>query len=491
MASSAVGRRAFVKGAAGALAASALAACAPKTVVVKETVEVEKVRTVEVERTVVVEVHEPARIAFWTFLGREEEAIVKLFMGQYPQVTVEMSELGDAVFGDEKFLTAVAAGKGPDVAVQNRHTFMQFAAKGLYQDVTPYFEKAGMKKADFMPVQIEETSWQGKIYGLPRETDCRFLYWNRKHFREAGLDPDTPPATYAELEAFTERLTKKDSQGNFERMGFVPYLVGNSWMWLYGFLNKAPAISDDKRTILCDDPRWVEALEWMVSFYDKYLGSFEITSAFTAGVTGPLPDHFIMEKVSMVAHCDTVVGSLLRKPDLEWDVAPMPIPPGGEKSSWSCGWSIVMAPSAKAPDAAWTFMSWWTGLDGWRARAKVYKEETARMWEREQIKGEPLYMPWDAVYLPAVKMLEEEYISVLPDLLKKHWTLSMDCLANWTHGCGTEMGVAALQYWVEMDNAVRAALAHKLTPKEAMAQAKAKVQEATDKAWEAIEAQKS
>jgi hypothetical protein len=84
-------------------------------------------------------------------------------------------------------------------------------------------------------------------------------------------------------------------------------------------------------------------------------------------------------------------------------------------------------------------------------------------------------------------MLEEEYISKLPDVMQKAWGISMDALENWTHGCGTEMGVAALEYWVEMDNAVRSALSHNLSPEEAMQQCQEKVQEATDRAWEAIE----
>jgi hypothetical protein len=49
------------------------------------------------------------------------------------------------------------------------------------------------------------------------------------------------------------------------------------------------------------------------------------------------------------------------------------------------------------------------------------------------------------------------------------------------------MGVAALEYWVEMDNAARAALALKVSPEEAMTTCKTKVQEATDRAWEAID----
>jgi ABC-type glycerol-3-phosphate transport system substrate-binding protein len=337
---------------------------------------------------------------------------------------------------------------------------------------------------------MEETSWQGSIYGLPKNTDVRYLFWNKAHFEEVGLDPTKPPTTWAELEEYSAKLNKKDNAGNFDRIGFVPYLVGNSWMWLYGFLNRAPAISDDKRTILVDDPRWAEALQWMVDFYDKYIGTFELANAFSEGVSAAgLGDPFAAGKVSMVAHGNWVVGNLFRSPGVEWDCAPMPIPPRGVKSTWSCGWSVVVPPSAKYPEAAWELLRWWTGMEGWEAQATATVADTARHWEREKIVGEPQYWPDLAVYLPAQKMLGEKYVSKLDDTAKKAWDLSIDALANWTHGCGTEMGVAALEYWVEIDNAVRSALAHKVSPTEAMQACKKKVQEGTDRAWEAIDAQ--
>ena len=85
-------------------------------------------------------------------------------------------------------------------------------------------------------------------------------------------------------------------------------------------------------------------------------------------------------------------------------------------------------------------------------------------------------------------MLEEEYVSQLDDRAKDTWALTRDALENWTHGCGGEMGVAALEYWVEMDNSTRAALSHQMSAEEAMIQCQEKVQEATDRAWEAIDA---
>ncbi len=83
--------------------------------------------------------------------------------------------------------------------------------------------------------------------------------------------------------------------------------------------------------------------------------------------------------------------------------------------------------------------------------------------------------------------MEQEYIPQLGEIEQQTWTLTLDALQNWTHGCGSEMGVAALQYWVEMDNASRQALSHILSPEEAMLNCKDLVQKATDEAWEAID----
>jgi ABC-type glycerol-3-phosphate transport system substrate-binding protein len=429
----------------------------------------------------------PVTLNLWGWTDLIWTEVFTRFTEQNANIKVNLTEAGDMVFGDQKFLTAVAAGTGPDASIQNRHTFMQFAAKKLYQDVTSYMDGSGLKRSDFTPVQLDETSWGGKVYGLPLFTDVRYLYWNRNYFEEAGLDPNQPPTTWLELEAFSEKLNVKNAKGDLDRIGFVPYLFGNSWMWLYGFLNKAPAISDDKRTILCDDDRWVEALDWMVRFYDKYVGSFELANAFSEAVSASgLGEPFAAGKVAMSASGDWQVGDFLRMPELDWDCAPMPIPPNGEKSTWSCGWSMVVVPQSKNKDEAWTLLKWTATEPGWEARAEATKADIIRVWDREQIEGNPQYWPTQACYLPALKMLEDKYVSQLGDREKKAWNLGIDALNNWTHGCGSEMGLAALEYWVEMDNATRSALSHKVSAKEAMLDCKKKVQEATDKAWEAV-----
>ena len=423
----------------------------------------------------------------WGFGGPVWEAQWEAVPDALPHIEVNSTEIGDIVFGDQKYLTAVAAGTGPDTAIQGRHTFLQFAAKGLYQDLTDQFAAAGLGRGDFSPVQLDESTWEGRTYGMPWDTDVRYLYWNKEHFAEAGLDPEQPPTTWAELEEYTAVLDRREGD-EVERYGFVPYLWGNSWMWLYGFLAKAPAISDDKRTILCDDPKWIEVLTWLVNFYDNYVGDFEAANAFQQSVNSAgLGDPFIAGKVSMSATGNWVVRDILRSPGIVWDTAPMPIPPGGEKSTWSCGFNIVMAPDSQHPAEAFQIMQWFTGIDGWDALAAADLADVKRTWEREQLEGDPQFWPRLACYLPALEAMEQKYIPQLGETEQRTWELTVDALQNWTHGCGSVMGLAALQYWVEMDNAARNALSKVMTPEEAMLNCKKLVQEATDQAWEAID----
>ena len=55
--------------------------------------------------------------------------MIQSYSDSHPTVTVNATAIGDIVFGDQKYLTAVAGGTGPDAAAQNRHTFLQFAAR--------------------------------------------------------------------------------------------------------------------------------------------------------------------------------------------------------------------------------------------------------------------------------------------------------------------------------------------------------------------------
>ena len=59
----------------------------------------------------------------------------------------------------------------------------------------------------------------GKTWGIPFQRSTMVLYWNKELFKEAGLDPNKPPATWAEMLAFAQKLTKRDASGNVTQWG--------------------------------------------------------------------------------------------------------------------------------------------------------------------------------------------------------------------------------------------------------------------------------
>lgn len=63
------------------------------------------------------------KMTVWWGVGPQQKAVAADFQKANAGIQVELAELGQNVYGNPKYLAAVAAGTGPDVAYQNRHTF--------------------------------------------------------------------------------------------------------------------------------------------------------------------------------------------------------------------------------------------------------------------------------------------------------------------------------------------------------------------------------
>ena len=138
-------------------------------------------------------------IVFWHSMqnpldNKFMEEIVVQFNETHPTIHVK----GVLVPGTEteitKLMTAVAAGTGPDVYYLDRFTVAQRARYGVLEPVEDYLVQVGVDiealKSKFFDFAIKEATYNGKLYALPWDTDARVLYYNKKLFKEAGLDPN-------------------------------------------------------------------------------------------------------------------------------------------------------------------------------------------------------------------------------------------------------------------------------------------------------------
>ena len=432
---------------------------------------------------------EKVTLQFWGSVSPEWDQLVNDFNKDHPDIFVKLSDIGDTVWGSPKMLTAVAAGRGPDLIWQPRHTLKQWASQGIFRPIDSYLQRDKIDPDNWYPIQYRENRWLDQMYGLPLQTDTRFLYWNKKLFKEAGMDPETPPKTWIDLENFTVKLNKEESDGSYKQIGFIPY-YGNTWTWLYAWLNGGEFFGDEEqRTATPDDPRIVEALEWMVNFYDKYLGGIGSASAFLEGFASLAQNPLVTGKLAMEGNGNWQLSFFSQFPEFEYGMAPMPYPEDGVKTTWSCAWSLTMSVSTENPDECWEFIKWATGVEGYRSFATKGFEQTVKDWKRQQLPGEAIYVPPNPTNKEAEKMLRAEFASKLPPKLRKEWELTMDGL-NWTHGCGDEWGAGGLTYWVEIDKASQNALHHKMTALEALQVAKKNVQRELDRIWARVDKQR-
>ena len=101
---------------------------------------------------------------------------------------------------DERTLIATAGGDPPDVAGLFDHVVPQFADQGALLELDDLVHEFGIDTEAFKPIWWRIGVYNDRIYALPSAPYTIALHYNKRLFREAGLDPARPPQTIAELD---------------------------------------------------------------------------------------------------------------------------------------------------------------------------------------------------------------------------------------------------------------------------------------------------
>ncbi len=97
---------------------------------------------------------------------------------------------------------------------------------GQAADITPYLSEAP-SFAEIRPDVKGVFENGGKTYGVPRTNYATGLVYNRALFTQAGLNPDMPPKTWAEV----QDAAKKIAGLGPGYVGFGEYSAGNTGGW--------------------------------------------------------------------------------------------------------------------------------------------------------------------------------------------------------------------------------------------------------------------
>ena len=126
--------------------------------------------------------------------------------------------------------------------------------------------------ASFYPGFMFNSQTGGKTWGVPFQRSTVVLYWNKEAFKEAGLDPETPPKTWDEQLAFAQKLTKRDASGNVTQWGVQIPSSGFPYWLFQGLSTQAGAILANQAGDKTDyaAPGVVEALQYWVDLAQKH-----------------------------------------------------------------------------------------------------------------------------------------------------------------------------------------------------------------------------
>jgi multiple sugar transport system substrate-binding protein len=199
----------------------------------------------------------------------------------------------------DKIRTAAAGNAAPDLARMPILWGVEFAAKGQLAEVK--LDEFGFKPDDFWSGAMKSVTWNSKVYGIPTNNETMAFIWNKQIFKDAGLDPETPPATWDDVVKYSAQIKKATGKAGYGMVarvnaGNTPFRV-MPMLWAYG--SGALDEADPEPTyqkILINNDGGVAALQ---ALYDMYVRDKSVPTSALTNTQTENGDLFISGQIAM------------------------------------------------------------------------------------------------------------------------------------------------------------------------------------------------
>ncbi len=309
----------------------------------------------------------PVVVTYWEkwteFEGEAMKDVVDEFNRRHSDIRVELLTISQV---DRKMLMATAGNIPPDVAGLWSYNVIPYADRAALLPLERYCAGAGMGPEDYISSYWHLCTHRGHVWALPTTPASIALHWNKKLFREAGLDPERPPRTIEELDQYARRLTRRDANGEIVRMGFMPAEPG-WWNWAWGCFFGG-RLWDGQSKITAASPQNIRAYEWVQSYAREYgIQNLQVFQSGFGNFSSP-QNAFLAGKVAMELQGVWMHNFIDKYTDgMEWGAAPFPYPAGRPDlaDTTVVEEDVLLIPAgAKHPDEAFEFIKWVNSQEG-------------------------------------------------------------------------------------------------------------------------------
>ncbi|MDO6407454.1 ABC transporter substrate-binding protein [Pantoea phytobeneficialis] len=231
------------------------------------------------------------------------DALVADFEKVHPEVSIQPVYTGDYATTVTKALTAFRGGNAPQMAVIGDIEAYSLIDAGAIVAASDLANDAEGKQwiDGFYPAFLRRID--GKVWGIPFQRSTVVMYWNKQAFAKAGLDANTPPATWQQVVDFGKKLVIKDNNGVSQWGIEIPSTPNGYWNFQGLSATNGGRLDNGKGTAVhFNTPGNIATLQWLTD-----LGQKENVSPQGAIAWGTTPQDFISGKTAMMV---TTTGNL-------------------------------------------------------------------------------------------------------------------------------------------------------------------------------------
>jgi multiple sugar transport system substrate-binding protein len=252
----------------------------------------------------------------------------------------------------QKVGTAAGARQLPDVLASDVVYAPNYAAKGVFLDITDRVNQLPFK-GTLAPAHMKAATYNGHFYAVPHDIDLSAMFYNKVLFTRAGLDPDKPPTTLTDMVADAKKIAALGGgvSGYFFGGACPGCQLFTSWpmIWASG----GTVLNSQGTASTIDNPTAAKVYSLLRQMYAD--GTVPTSAKNESGPTWT--QLFGDGKVGIQPMGATGLQGMKEGSDLQVGVAPIPGLTGGS-SSFVGGDVVGISGNSKHVSQAWDFISW-------------------------------------------------------------------------------------------------------------------------------------
>lgn len=268
----------------------------------------------------------------------------------------------------------IMTGSNPvDVVVTDTSTLNQLIKENMVKQLDPLIQEDKFDTSDIVPAVIDgiKDLGEGSLYALTPSFYSSALFYNKKLFTDAGVEPPTDNMTWDDIFNLARRVAKGEGKDRVYGFAFGRY-VGSDPFWdmqnYYVNALQLKTFDDKAETMTVNTPQWTKVWETISKLAkDKIIP--DRNSEMMEGEWNPVTsDLFLSGKVAMtisenyyvneITDANNNASKIKNFTPVDWDVVTVPFHPEKPGIGTSIGLNNLFAINSTATntEAAWDFI---------------------------------------------------------------------------------------------------------------------------------------